>query len=109
MKSIRDTGRVVGVLTLIQLSIGMVVPMVLVSPLHRPPGILANAAEHPLQVALAVVLSLAAGLLGLGIAIVIHSLVRGQALGYGLWLVVLAAVSLAMISRTWAAVRRRVI
>jgi hypothetical protein len=96
MSSLRSAGRVVGTLTLIQLAVGTGVNVGLVSPLFRPPGILTNAAAHPLQVAWAIVLALGAGLVALGIAIEVHLLVRRHAAAYGYWLLALATASLAL-------------
>jgi len=70
------TGRVIGVLILLQVALGIVVNFVFTAPLFGEPGFLINAAPHANQIAQSVVLGLIMGLLGLAIASLLYPIFR---------------------------------
>lgn len=93
MSSLKTTGRLIGVLLLIQLA-GLIVPFVLLMPLTRDPaGALANAAAAG-QIKLAVLLLLANCALTVGISISTFRVVREHSEALALWLVVVSVIML---------------
>ncbi len=92
MSSPKTTGRLVGVLLLIQLA-GLIVPFVLLTPLTRgPASSLANAAAAGGQIKLAVLLLLANCALTIGIGIAAFRVVREHSETLALWLVVVSVI-----------------
>ena len=87
MKSAKSTGRLIGVLLVVQLA-GLIVPFVLLHPLTRGPrDFLANAAQSSFQIKLAVFLLFANCALTIGIAIAAWPLFRQYSEAMALWLV----------------------
>ncbi len=89
-------GRIIGVLIIIQMVGGIVVNFVLEAPLFDAPGFLINAALHPRQLGLAAVTGLITEALWIGIAVTAFSTFWQRSRRMALWLVVLAAVVLAV-------------
>jgi hypothetical protein len=96
MTDLQRTGRLIGVLTLLQMIGGGVTNFVLLAPLFAAPGFLANAAAHPLRVGAAVLVGLAAGAVSAGIAILAATVFRRYNRTIALCLAVLAAVVFTM-------------
>jgi hypothetical protein len=91
---LRGTGRLIGVLTLLQMIGGGVTNFVLLA--FPAPGFLPHAAPHALQVGAAVLLGLATGAVNAGIAIAASTVFRQFSRIVALWFVVLATVSFAL-------------
>jgi hypothetical protein len=88
--------RIIAFLLLAQMAGGALVNFVLTAPLFGAPGFLVNAAAHPLQLGLSVLLGLVIGAFSLGIAIAAFPIFRQYSQAMALWLVALAAVSLSV-------------
>jgi len=88
------TGRLIGVLTLLQMIGGGVTNFVLLA--FPAPGFLPHAATHPLQTGSAVLLGLATGAISAGIAIAASTVFRQYSRIVALCFVVLATVSFAL-------------
>jgi hypothetical protein len=73
-----------------------VVNFVLLESLFAPPGFLVNAAGHPVQFGLSVVLGLAAALLSVAIAIAAFPVFRQHSQATALWLFALATAAFAL-------------
>ena len=80
------TGRVVGVLILLQMASSALVNGVLEAPLFGEPGFLVNVAPHAQQIGLAALLGLTAEALWVGIAIAVFSLFWRHSRTLALWL-----------------------
>jgi hypothetical protein len=93
---VSGAARIIAFLLLAQMVGGALVNFVLTAPLFGAPGFLVNAAAHPLQLGLSVLLGLVIGALSLGIAIAAFPIFRQHSQAMALWLVALAAVSLSM-------------
>lgn len=91
----RTAGRIVGVLILAQMIGAALINFVLQAPLFGAQGFLVNAAAHPLQISLSVLLGLAIGALPVGTAIAAFPVFRRHTEAMALWLVALAVVGLA--------------
>jgi hypothetical protein len=105
MRASAGVGRIIGVLLLLQLAAGLLVNFVLMAPvLANPPGYLVNAAAHPLQVGLSVLIGLATGALAVGIAIAAWPVGRQHSQTMALWLLALAVVSFSLLAVENAAV-----
>lgn len=70
------TGRIVGVLLLLQVALAILVNFVFTAPLFGEPGFLINAAPHANQIAQSVVIGLVMGLLGLAIASLLYPIFK---------------------------------
>jgi hypothetical protein len=81
----------IGILLLVQLA-GLIVPFILLHPLIRPPGFLANAAGSSFQIKVAVFLLFANGALTIGIAIAALPVFRQHRHGMALWLLALSVI-----------------
>jgi hypothetical protein len=92
MRSAKSTGRIIGILLLVQLA-GLIVPFVLLNPLTTgPKGFLANAAGASFQIKMAVFLLFANCALTIGIAIAALPVFRQYSEAMALWLVVLSVI-----------------
>jgi hypothetical protein len=92
MKSAQSTGRLIGILLLVQLA-GLIVPFVLLQPLTRGSrDYLANAAASSFQIKLAVFLLFANCALTIGIAIAAFPIFRQYSEAMALWLVALSVI-----------------
>jgi hypothetical protein len=97
MTSARDAGRIVGMLFLVHLVTGLILPYVLLRPLMIPPGgFLETAARMSDQVRLNVMLLFVGGAVTVGIAALVWPVVRQQSSALGLWLLVLAGANLSL-------------
>jgi hypothetical protein len=98
MKSAKSVGRTIGVLQILQMAFGLILPFVLLQrPLSvSPPGILVNAAANSLQLRLAVLIAFAGGALTVGIAAVSWQVFRRHSQTMALWFLALCAISFAM-------------
>lgn len=76
MQSNIKTGRIVGVMLLLQVALAILVNFVFTAPLFGEPGFLINAAPHATQIAQSVVIGLAMGLLGLAIASLLYPIFK---------------------------------
>jgi hypothetical protein len=92
----KGVGRIIGVLTLMQMIGSGLVNFVLLAPAFAAPGFLVNAAGHSLQVSLSVLLALATGMLSVGIAITAWQVFRQYSHAMALWFVALAVVSFSL-------------
>lgn len=92
----KRVGRVVGVLLLLHLAAGLIVPFVLLNPVIRPPGFLTNAAAIPNQVRVAVLLLFVGSAIAIGIASTAWSIFRQYSPAMALWLVALAVASFSL-------------
>jgi len=88
------TGRIVGVLLLLQIVGGALANFVLMAPVLAAPGFLVNAAANSLNVSLSVLIALATGGLSVAIAIAAFPLFRQHSEAMALWFVALAVVNL---------------
>jgi hypothetical protein len=95
MGAARRAGRIIGVLIIIQMLCGGIVNFVLEAPLFGAPGFLLNAASHPQQLGLAVVLGLVTEALWAGIAITAFPVFIRRTSAMALWFIALAVVVLA--------------
>src|SRR5687768_16495724 len=94
MTSTRSVGRVVGLLLLVQLIAGLILPYVLLLPLLGPAGgFLDGAAEMAGTVRLSVLMLFVGGVASLAIALAAWPAVREGHHQLGMWLLVLAAVN----------------
>lgn len=94
MTTSKLVGRVVGLLLLVQLVTGLILPYVLLLPVSTPAGaFLNNAAVMAATVRLSVLMLFVGGAVSLGIAITIWPAVRVRHPRLGLWLLALAAVN----------------
>jgi hypothetical protein len=73
-----------------------VVNFALLDSVFSPPGFLVNAAGHPLQMGLSVILGLAAALLSVAIAIAAFPIIRQHSQAMALWLFALATAAFAL-------------
>ncbi len=96
MTSARNVGRIIGVLVLLHLATGLIVPYVLLRPLTTPPGFLETAAGMPYRVRLNVLVLFLGGAIPVGIAVALWPIARRFGHALGLWLLTLAAVNLSL-------------
>jgi hypothetical protein len=91
MTSTRHIGRIIGMLLLVHLATGLIVPYVLLQPLTKPPAdFLDTAAGMSSQVRLNVLLLFVGGAISVGISIAAWPVVRERSYRLGLWLLALA-------------------
>ncbi len=94
MTSAKRVGRIIGMLLLVHLATGLIVPYVLLLPLTTPPtGFLQTAAGMSAQVRLNVLLLFVGGAISVGIAVAMWPAVRDRSYRLGLWLLALAVVN----------------
>jgi hypothetical protein len=89
----KNVGRVVGVLLLLHLAAGLMVPFMMLHSLVSPPGFLASAAAIPNQVRAAVFLLFFGSALAVGVASAAWSVFRAYSSAMALWLLALAIAS----------------
>src|SRR5262249_51450889 len=85
MRSAKSTGRIIGVLLVLQLA-GLMAPFILLLPLLAPPGFLENGAAVSVQIKIAVILFLANCALTIGIAITALPIFRQYSQTLAVWL-----------------------
>lgn len=94
MTSARQIGRIIGLLFLVHLATGLIVPYVLLQPLTKPPAdFLDTAAGMSSLVRLNVLLLFVGGAISVGISIAVWPVVRERSYRLGLWLLALALVN----------------
>ena len=94
MTSTRNVGRIIGMMLLVHLATGLIVPYVLLQPLTQlPAAFLETAAAMSSQVRLNVFLLFVGGAISVGISIAVWPVVRERSYRLGLWLLALAAVN----------------
>lgn len=96
MESARGAGRTIGTLLLLQIAAGVLVNFVLLGPAMAPPGLLVNAASHASQLAVAVLIGLAAGACSIGIAVAAWPALQRRSQATALWLLALAGAGFAL-------------
>ena len=96
MRSAKSIGRIVGVLLLLHLAAGLIVPFILLHPLVTPPGFLASAAGVPNQVRAAALLLFVGSAITIGIASAAWSVFRQYSSAMALWLLALAVASFSL-------------
>jgi len=94
-----SSGRLIGVLILIQMIGGYLDNFVLMAPVIAPPGFLVNAAGHSLQISVSAILGLATGLLCVGIAVTAFPVFRkrSETMAIGFTALAIAGFSLAAV------------
>ena len=94
MRSAKSTGRTIGVLLLLQMACGLVVPFVLWHPLIvGSPAFLTAAAASSFQIRAGAFLSFAGGALTVAIAITAWPIIRRYSETIALWFLVVCAIS----------------
>jgi hypothetical protein len=96
MTSEKSAGRTVGVLLLLHLAAGLIVPFILLHPLVSPPGFLASAATIPNQVRAAVMLLFVGSALTIGASCAALRTFRQYSSAAAYWLLALAIASFAL-------------
>src|SRR5438094_340182 len=97
MTSAKRIGQVIGVLVLVHLATGLIVPYVLLLPLTTAPaGFLATAAGMAAKVRLNVLVLFVGGAIPIGISVAAWPIVRERCGRLGLWLLALAVVNFTM-------------
>ena len=96
MTSEKNAGRTVGVLLLLHLAAGLIVPFILLHPLVSPPGFLVSAAAIPNQVRVAVMLLFAGSPLAIGVSCAALQTFRQYSSAAAHWLLALAAAGFAL-------------
>jgi len=90
MTSSKVIGRLIGLLLLVQMATGLIVPYVLLRPLTAPPAaFLASAAPLSSLVRLNMLILFVGGALSVAISIALWPFVRGRSRGVGMWLLAL--------------------
>lgn len=90
MKSAKSTGRIVGMLLLVHLAAGLILPFVLLDRVRRPAGFLENAAGNSAQLRAAVFLLFVGSAVTIGIALTAWPVFRRYSSAMALWLLALA-------------------
>ncbi len=90
MSSAKSVGRIVGGLVLLHLAVGLMLPFILLDRVRGSAGLLANAAESPVQVRAAVLLLFAGSALPIGIASAAWAVFRQYSSAMASWLLALA-------------------
>jgi len=94
MTSANRVGRIIGMLLLVHLAAGLIVPYVLLRPLTTPPaGFLEIAAGMSAQIRLNVFVLFVGGALSVAVSVAAWPFVRARSYGLGLWLLALAVVN----------------
>lgn len=95
MDSAKTVGRIVGALLVAKLIASPIQNFTLMGPVVAAPGFLVNAAAHPLNIPLAVMLAFALGLASIAIAVVSYPVFRRVAPLLALWFFALTLVGVA--------------
>jgi hypothetical protein len=96
MEAESRTGRIVGILILVQIVAGVMVNFVLEGPLFGTPGFLVNAALYSRQIALGALLGVITEALWIGIAVTASPLFSQRSRALTLWFAALAVALLAL-------------
>ena len=92
----KRVGRLVGVLLLLHLTVGLIVPFIMLRPLVSPPGFLASAAGSANQTRTAVLLLFVGSALAIAITSAGWRVFREYSSAMALWLFALAVTSFAL-------------
>jgi hypothetical protein len=94
MKSAKSTGRTVGILLLLQLAAGLMLPFILIRSLVAgSPGFLTTAAENSFQIRAAVLIAFAGGALTVSLGITALPVFRRYGKATALWFLAVCVVS----------------
>lgn len=94
MKSVKKTGRTIGILLLLQLAAGLTLPFILMKPLMAgAPSFLTTAAENDLQIRAAVLLAFIGSALTIALGITAFPVFRRHSGAAALWFLVACVVS----------------
>lgn len=96
MEPSKTTGRITGILLLVHLLGGLMLPYILMQPAMAAPGFLENAATHAVRIRTAVLLLFLSGAITVAVALVALPVFRRHGERLALLLVVLSAVNLAL-------------
>ena len=96
MESSKDLGRITGLLLLVHLVTGLMLPYIVMQPALAPPGFLENAAAHAGRIRAGVLLLFLSGALTVAIALVALPVFRRHGERLALLLVVLGGTTLAL-------------
>lgn len=90
MRSAKSTGRIIGVLLLVHIAVGLMVPFVLLDRIRDSAGFLVGAAGNSVQLRAAVLLLFVGSAIPIGIASAAWSVFRRYSSAMALWLLALA-------------------
>jgi len=94
MREAKRTGRIIGILLLLQLAAGLMLPFILLRPLVQgSPGFLTAAAENSLQIRLAVLISFVGGALTISLAVMALPVFRRYSNATALWFLAICVIS----------------
>lgn len=96
MRSPKSVGRMVGMLLLVHLAAGLMVPFILLDQARRPAGFMAGAASNAGQVRAAVLLLFAGSALAIGITAAAWPVLRRHSSAMALWLLALAVAAFSL-------------
>lgn len=96
MESSKSVGRITGILLLVHLTGGLMLPYILMQPVIAGPGFLDNAAANPVRIRVAVLLLFMSGAITVAIALTALPVFRRYGDRLAALLVVLSAVNLAL-------------
>lgn len=94
MRTAKSTGRIIGILLLLQLAAGLTVPFILLLPIVAgSPSFLTSAAEHSFQIRSAVLISFMGGALTISLGITALPIFRRYSNATALWFLAVCVVS----------------
>lgn len=94
MRSAKSNGRIVGILLLLQLAAGLMLPFILISPLAQgAPGFLTSAAENSFQIRAAVFIAFAGAALTISLGITMLPVFRRYSLATAVWFLSVCIIS----------------
>ena len=94
MRSTKSTGRIIGILLLLQLAAGLTLPFILLRPLVQgSPGFLTAAAENSFQIRTAVLIAFVGSALTVSLGIMALPVFRRHSNAMALWLLAVCVVS----------------
>lgn len=97
LKSAKSVGQTVGILLLLQLAAGLMLPFILIIPLAAgSPGFLTAAAEHSFQIRAAVLIAFAGSALTVSIGITAFPVLRRYSEATALWFLAVCIISCAL-------------
>lgn len=96
MESTQSAGRITGILLLVHLLGGLMLPYILMQPAMAAPGFLENAAAHAVRIRMAVLLLFMSGAVTVAVALTALPVFRRCGERVALLLLILSAVSLAL-------------
>ncbi|MEM1402569.1 MAG: DUF4386 family protein [Pseudomonadota bacterium] len=92
----RSTGRVIGLMVLLQFAVGFSVNMVLTAPLFGDPGYLYTAAENGLQVGIAALIAVVGMVISVAVAALAYPVLNARSMRMAIAYVVLVAIGAAL-------------